>query len=221
MFFSKHRWNIASLSKKCDVLRDVLGLGPQCQKWLGPSILMPLWYNNVCHASIFVNKLLKQTHGFFSEHRLKIASSRIGKHRIVENIASLRKVNIAHPYPRAQQFNISMSKHKYWTPLYFYWWGRQKQYFLLPAQPFYRIAVMWWSVLQVYYYHCCCCCHQPCCRKIGLGGQKYIAAALVTLPHLDTMQYNAGTAHVLDMGRSRIGTATAEEQLCNNKTPLQ
>ena len=35
---------------------------------------------------------------------------RIGKHRIVENIASLRKVNIAHPYPRAQQFNISMSQ---------------------------------------------------------------------------------------------------------------
>ena len=35
---------------------------------------------------------------FFSEHRLKIASLRIGKHRIVKNIASLRKVNIAHPY---------------------------------------------------------------------------------------------------------------------------
>jgi len=34
---------------------------------------------------------------FFSEHRLKIASLRIGKHRIVKNIASLRKVNIAHP----------------------------------------------------------------------------------------------------------------------------
>ena len=25
MFFSKHRWNIASLSKKCDVFHDVLG----------------------------------------------------------------------------------------------------------------------------------------------------------------------------------------------------
>ena len=36
---------------------------------------------------------------FLSEHRLKIASLRIGKHRIVKNIASLRKVNIAHPYP--------------------------------------------------------------------------------------------------------------------------
>jgi hypothetical protein len=35
---------------------------------------------------------------FFSEHRLKIASLRIGKHRIVKNIASLRKVKIAHPY---------------------------------------------------------------------------------------------------------------------------
>ena len=36
---------------------------------------------------------------FFSEHRLKMTSLRIGKHRIVKNIASLRKVNIAHPYP--------------------------------------------------------------------------------------------------------------------------
>ena len=62
MFFSKHRWNIASLSKKCDVLRDVLGLGPQRQKWLGPTIFMPLWYNFACHASIFVNKLLEKTH---------------------------------------------------------------------------------------------------------------------------------------------------------------
>ena len=35
---------------------------------------------------------------FFSEHRLKMTSLRIGKHRIVKNIASLRKVNIAHPY---------------------------------------------------------------------------------------------------------------------------
>ena len=35
---------------------------------------------------------------FFFKHRLKIASLRIGKHRIVKNIASLRKVNIAHPY---------------------------------------------------------------------------------------------------------------------------
>ena len=34
---------------------------------------------------------------FFSEHRLKMTSLRIGKHRIVKNIASLRKVNIAHP----------------------------------------------------------------------------------------------------------------------------
>ena len=35
---------------------------------------------------------------FFLKNRLKIASLRIGKHRIVKNIASLRKVNIAHPY---------------------------------------------------------------------------------------------------------------------------
>ena len=35
---------------------------------------------------------------FFSKHRLKMTSLRIGKHRIVKNIASLRKVNIAHPY---------------------------------------------------------------------------------------------------------------------------
>ena len=33
-----------------------------------------------------------------SKHRLNIASLRIGKHRIVKNIASLRKVIIAHPY---------------------------------------------------------------------------------------------------------------------------
>ena len=39
---------------------------------------------------------------FFSEHRLKMTSLRIGKHRIVKNIASLRKVNIAHPYPSGQ-----------------------------------------------------------------------------------------------------------------------
>ena len=35
---------------------------------------------------------------FFFKHRLKMTSLRIGKHRIVKNIASLRKVNIAHPY---------------------------------------------------------------------------------------------------------------------------
>ena len=40
---------------------------------------------------------------FFSEHRLKMTSLRIGKHRIVKNIASLRKVNIAHPYPGAPE----------------------------------------------------------------------------------------------------------------------
>ena len=34
MFSSKHRWNIASLSKKCDVLCDVLGF-----RWLGPTML--------------------------------------------------------------------------------------------------------------------------------------------------------------------------------------
>ena len=33
---------------------------------------------------------------FLSKHCLNIASLRIGKHRIVKNIASLRKVKIAH-----------------------------------------------------------------------------------------------------------------------------
>ena len=37
---------------------------------------------------------------FFFKHRLKMTSLRIGKHRIVKNIASLRKVNIAHLYWR-------------------------------------------------------------------------------------------------------------------------
>ena len=37
---------------------------------------------------------------FLSKHRLNIASLRIGKHCIIKNIASLRKVNIAHPYQR-------------------------------------------------------------------------------------------------------------------------
>ena len=35
---------------------------------------------------------------FLSKHCLNIALLRIGKHRIVKNIASLRKVIIAHPY---------------------------------------------------------------------------------------------------------------------------
>ena len=35
---------------------------------------------------------------FLSEHRLNIPSLRIGKHRIVKNIASSRKVKVAHPY---------------------------------------------------------------------------------------------------------------------------
>ena len=43
---------------------------------------------------------------FISEHRLKIASLRFGKHRIVKNIASLRKVNIAHPYLE-HHFNLA------------------------------------------------------------------------------------------------------------------
>ena len=34
MFSSKHHWNIASLSKKCDVLCEVLGF-----RWLGPTML--------------------------------------------------------------------------------------------------------------------------------------------------------------------------------------
>ena len=33
---------------------------------------------------------------FLSKHRLNIALLRIGKHRIDKNIASLRKLNIAH-----------------------------------------------------------------------------------------------------------------------------
>ena len=37
----KHRGR-CFFKTKCDVLRDVLGLGPQRQKWLGPTILMPL-----------------------------------------------------------------------------------------------------------------------------------------------------------------------------------
>ena len=45
---------------------------------------------------------------FFSEHRLKMTSLRIGKHRIVKNIASLRKVNIAHPYRAlAKKFTLT------------------------------------------------------------------------------------------------------------------
>ena len=35
---------------------------------------------------------------FLSEHRLNIPSLRIGKHRIVKNIPSLRKVKIPQPY---------------------------------------------------------------------------------------------------------------------------
>ena len=46
---------------------------------------------------------------FFSEHRLKIASLRIGKHRIVKNIASLRKVNIAHPYLPVEEVRGQLS----------------------------------------------------------------------------------------------------------------
>ena len=36
---------------------------------------------------------------FLSKHHLNIASLKIGKRCIVKNIASFRKVNIAHPYP--------------------------------------------------------------------------------------------------------------------------
>ena len=39
---------------------------------------------------------------FLSKHRLNIALLRIGKHRIVKNIASLRKVKIAHPYANGE-----------------------------------------------------------------------------------------------------------------------
>ena len=38
-----------------------------------------------------------------SKHHLNIASLRIGKHRIIKNIAPLRKVNIAQPYPRVAE----------------------------------------------------------------------------------------------------------------------
>ena len=46
---------------------------------------------------------------FFLKNRLKIALLRIGKHRIVKNIASLRKVNIAHPYPPVKENLLSKS----------------------------------------------------------------------------------------------------------------
>ena len=48
---------------------------------------------------------------FLSKHRLNIASLRIGKHRIVKNIASLRKVNIAHPYFLQNRFLHGMAWH--------------------------------------------------------------------------------------------------------------
>ena len=88
--------------------------------------------------------------------------------------------------------------------------GKAKAIFLVAA-PFYRNAVMLLSVLQVYYYQCCCCWHYPCCRKIGLVGQTV---------HIAASWYNAMQTHMLDVGQSRIGTATREEELCNNKTPL-
>ena len=53
---------------------------------------------------------------FFLKNRLKIASLRIGKHRIVKNIALLRKVNIAHPYQEVPHFllrKIVLSKHSF------------------------------------------------------------------------------------------------------------
>ena len=49
---------------------------------------------------------------FFFKHRLKMTSLRIGKHRIVKNIASLRKVNIAHPYSEAPK---NSSHYLYWS----------------------------------------------------------------------------------------------------------
>jgi len=50
------------------------------------------------YSLLFSNIVKTLRSMFFSEHRLKIALLRIGKHCIVKNIASLRKVNIAHPY---------------------------------------------------------------------------------------------------------------------------
>ena len=44
---------------------------------------------------------------FFFKHRLKMTLLRIGKHRIVKNIASLRKVNIAHPYRTTTQVPLT------------------------------------------------------------------------------------------------------------------
>ena len=51
---------------------------------------------------------------FFSEHRLKMTSLRIGKHRIVKNIASLRKVNIAHPYMGVRSSRLAISVFVHW-----------------------------------------------------------------------------------------------------------
>ena len=48
---------------------------------------------------------------FFLKNRLKIASLRIGKHRIVKNIASLRKVNIAHPFSPALLISDMEKRH--------------------------------------------------------------------------------------------------------------
>jgi len=50
------------------------------------------------HDVLFFLNIVKNIEvDVFFKHRLKMTSLRIGKHRIVKNIASLRKVNIAHP----------------------------------------------------------------------------------------------------------------------------
>ena len=53
---------------------------------------------NTAMFQLFSNIVKNMEHNVFSsEHHLKIAELRIRKHRIVKNIALLRKVNIAHP----------------------------------------------------------------------------------------------------------------------------
>ena len=47
---------------------------------------------------------------FLSEHRLNIPSLRIGKHRIVKNIPSLRKVKIPQPYCHADALSPALPR---------------------------------------------------------------------------------------------------------------
>ena len=54
----------------------------------------------LCIASTKFELFQNIVQNILGQHRLNIALLRIGKHCIVKNIASLRKVNIAHPYQR-------------------------------------------------------------------------------------------------------------------------